>query len=258
MDARTRAELAQALRRRRAALLKEFFDAEADLRFIGEDREPELEERAQEERAARVLARLDDRTLREVTEVHAALQRLIDGTYGRCLDCGRTIPVPRLRAVPTAVLCVDCARRAEAAPSGAPAPEAPRHPGRLPADLEPLLDREVEAALRELVREDRRIDAQELRIVCRHGVVHLDGAVPSEAEHRMLLELVTDVAGCEDVVDRVRVSALPWERADRSRPAPSARTRPGRLEPVGTEDVVESTEEGLGYLAPDRPPPEEE
>jgi hypothetical protein len=74
----------------------------------------------------------------------------------------------------------------------------------------------------------------------------------------MLLKLVTDVAGCEDVVDRVQVNELLWERADRSRPVPPEHTRPARFEPVGTEDVVESTEEGLDYLAPDRPPPEEE
>ena len=258
MDVRTRAELAQVLRRHRAALLKEFFDAEADLRFIGEDREAELEERAQEDRAARILARLDDRSLHEIMEIHAALQRLIDGTYGKCIDCGRAIPPPRLRALPTALFCIDCARQEEATPRAAPSPAEPRHPGTLPADLEPLFDREVEEALWELVREDRRIDVQELRLVCRHGVVHLEGAVPSEGEHRMLLKLVTDVAGCEDVVDRVQVNELLWERSDRTPPVPHDRTRPARFEPVGTEDVVESTEEGLDYLAPDRPPPEEE
>jgi len=258
MDTWTRAELVQALRRQRAALLKQFFDAEADLRSIGEDREAELEERAQEERAARILARLDDRSLREITEIHAALQRMIDGTYGKCLDCGRAVPLARLRAVPTAAFCVECARQEEITPPGAPATMEPRHPGRLPPDLEPLLDREVEEALRELVREDRRVDVDELRLVCRHGVVHLEGAVPSEAEHRILLKLVTDVAGCEEVVDRVQVNELLWERPDRSRPAPRERTRPARFEPVGTEDVVESTEEGLDYVPPDRPPPEEE
>jgi DnaK suppressor protein len=258
MDARTRAELAQALRRERAALLKQFFRAEGDLRSIAEDREPELEERAQEERAARVLAGLDDRSLREIGDIHAALQRMIDGTYGKCLDCGRAIPLARLRAVPTAPFCVECAREEEVARPPGTATLQPRHPGRLPPDLEPLLDREVEEALRELVREDRRLDMDELEIVCRHGIVHLGGAVPSEAEHRILLKLVTDVAGCEDVVDHVQVNELLWERPDRSRPAPRERTRPARFEPVGTEDVVESTEEGLDYLPPDRPPPEEE
>jgi RNA polymerase-binding transcription factor len=257
MDARTRAELAQALRRQRAALLKRFFDAETDLRWIAEDREPELEERAQEERVARVLARLDDRSLREITEIHGALQRIIDGTYGKCLDCSRAIALARLRAVPTAEFCVECARQEEIAGPTGPATTEPRHPGKLPGDLELLLDREIEEALRQLVRQDRRVDIDELRLVCRHGIVHLDGTVPSEAEHQMLLKLVTDVAGCEDVVDHVQVNELLWERPGRSRPAPHERTRPARFEPVGTEDVVESTEEGLDYLPPDRPPPEE-
>jgi hypothetical protein len=99
---------------------------------------------------------------------------------------------------------------------------------------------------------------EELRIVCRHGIVHLDGAVPSEAEHRILVKLVTDVAGCEEMVDHVQVNELLWERADRSRPAPRERTGPARYEGVGTEDVVASAEEGLDWVAPDRPPPEEE
>jgi DnaK suppressor protein len=258
MDARTRAELTQALRRQRAALLKEFFGAEADLHSIAEDREAELEERAHEAYAARTLVGLEDRSLREVEAIHAALQRIIDRTYGWCEDCGRPIPVARLRAVPTTTSCVECARDEEAVPPTAPPSMEPPKPGRLPPDLEPLLDREVGEALRELVRGDRRIDADELRIVCRHGVVYLEGAVPSEAEHRMLQKLVTDVAGCEEIVDHVGVHELLWERADRSRPGPAERVRPARFEPVGTEDVVESAEEGLDYLPPDRPPPEEE
>jgi hypothetical protein len=34
--------------------------------------------------------------------------------------------------------------------------------------------------------------------------------------------------------------------------------RSSRVEPVGTEDVVESVEDGPDYIAPDRPPAEEE
>jgi hypothetical protein len=182
---------------------------------------------------------------------------MIDGTYGKCLDCGRAIPPARLRAVPTAAFCVDCAREEEIPRPVGPATMEPRHPGKLPADLELLLDHEVAEALRELVRGDRRVDTDELRLVCRHGIIHLEGAVPSEAEHQILVKLVTDVAGCEEVVDHVQVNELLWERPDRSRPAPHERTRPSPFEPVGTEDVVESTEEGLDYLPPDRPTPEE-
>jgi RNA polymerase-binding protein DksA len=132
MDPRTRIELAQALRRQRAALLKRFFDTETDLRSIAEEREPELEERAQEERAACVLAGLDDRSLREITEIHGALQRMIDGKYGKCLDCGRAIPLGRLRAVPTAAFCVECARQEEVTGPAGPAATEPTQRGKLP------------------------------------------------------------------------------------------------------------------------------
>jgi DnaK suppressor protein len=250
MDTRTRVEFAQQLRARRGALLKQFFGAEADLRTIAEDREPELEERAQEDDAARVLARLDDRSLHEVAEIHAALGRIIAGTYGRCLDCGRAIPLRRLRALPTTALCIECAREEESAPPTAPVAVEAAHAGRLPGDLDSLLDREVEQALRELVREDGRVDLDDVRLVCHHGVVRLEGAVPSEAEHRMLLKLVTDVAGCGDVVDHVHVSELFQE--------PTGRRRAARRPLSPTEDVFESAERGLDYRAPDRPPAEEE
>lgn len=38
----------------------------------------------------------------------AAIDRLIDGTYGLCLDCGATIAPARLRALPEVALCLGC------------------------------------------------------------------------------------------------------------------------------------------------------
>jgi DnaK suppressor protein len=42
--------------------------------------------------------------------VEAALQKLSDepDEYGLCSDCGDEIPLPRLKAMPYAELCVDC------------------------------------------------------------------------------------------------------------------------------------------------------
>ena len=42
-------------------------------------------------------------------EVDAALARVDDGTYGRCVVCGRPIPGERLGVRPTALTCVGCA-----------------------------------------------------------------------------------------------------------------------------------------------------
>lgn len=43
----------------------------------------------------------------------AALKRISDGTYGRCLQCNEWIPRARLEVVPYAPLCVGCQEAAE-------------------------------------------------------------------------------------------------------------------------------------------------
>ena len=53
------------------------------------------------------------RTLYEtVKEIDQALERLDDGSYGRCESCGQPIPAGRLLALPWAALCVPCSGRA--------------------------------------------------------------------------------------------------------------------------------------------------
>ena len=251
--------VAKALHERREALFREVEETEAGLRFIAEDRESELEERAQEERLAQLFARLDVRGKREIEEIDAALVRIDDGTYGVCTGCGGHIADARLRALPHTPLCLDCAQARE---TSGPVPlegaevEGPRS-GPVPADLGNLTDREMQTALRDQVRNDGRIDMDELRIVCRHGVVYLDGAVPSETVHQMLLKLVTDVAGFEEVVDRLQVKEILWERPDRAKES-VAEDKSTRLAPSYTEDVVASVEEGVDYIPPVEPPADEE
>jgi phage/conjugal plasmid C-4 type zinc finger TraR family protein len=64
-----------------------------------------------------------------------ALQRIADGTYGRCEECDEPIPPARLKAMPTATLCVRCqgaaesrASRAARAPQSAWEHEEAPHP----------------------------------------------------------------------------------------------------------------------------------
>ena len=47
--------------------------------------------------------------------VSRALERLGDGSYGTCVDCGTTMPDERLEAKPDADRCVPCQQRFEAA-----------------------------------------------------------------------------------------------------------------------------------------------
>ncbi len=45
--------------------------------------------------------------------IEDALQRLIDGEYGKCQECGEPISEGRLRVRPYAVFCVKCKTRRE-------------------------------------------------------------------------------------------------------------------------------------------------
>ncbi len=45
--------------------------------------------------------------------IEASLERIEDGSYGQCEECGVKIPKTRLNAIPYASLCVKCASRAE-------------------------------------------------------------------------------------------------------------------------------------------------
>jgi DnaK suppressor protein len=49
----------------------------------------------------------------EVAEIEDALRRIVDGTYGVCDMCGEPIPAARLRAAPSARLCLPCQKKSE-------------------------------------------------------------------------------------------------------------------------------------------------
>ena len=48
----------------------------------------------------------------EIGSVKRALERIAEGTYGECVQCGGEIAQGRLEARPEAALCIDCARQA--------------------------------------------------------------------------------------------------------------------------------------------------
>ena len=62
---------------------------------------------------ADLLARLEGRERHELDEIHAAQARLETGSFGVCEDCGGSIPLPRLRAMPWARHCLGCQAKDE-------------------------------------------------------------------------------------------------------------------------------------------------
>ncbi|MBJ44426.1 MAG: molecular chaperone DnaK [Planctomycetaceae bacterium] len=45
---------------------------------------------------------------RELSNVEAALEKMRDGSYGKCEGCNENIPLVRLQALPYATLCIEC------------------------------------------------------------------------------------------------------------------------------------------------------
>ena len=51
--------------------------------------------------------------VRELRAIDRALERIKEGVYGQCIECGCRIPYARLEAYPTAERCTDCQTRYE-------------------------------------------------------------------------------------------------------------------------------------------------
>lgn len=66
----------------------------------------------------------------ELARTENALERMREGRYGVCENCGTNIPMARLQALPYATFCIKCQREAEREGSG----------GRADADWGRLLD----------------------------------------------------------------------------------------------------------------------
>ncbi|MFY9823143.1 MAG: TraR/DksA family transcriptional regulator [Thermoanaerobaculia bacterium] len=56
---------------------------------------------------------LSDTERTTLLQIENALLRMDEGTYGRCSNCGQTINILRLEAVPWARFCIDCQELAE-------------------------------------------------------------------------------------------------------------------------------------------------
>lgn len=67
-------------------------------------------EQATEREGDEVLEDLGSSGLQEIRMIEAALDRIRQGTYGDCVNCGEAIEQRRLDLVPATPLCADCAR----------------------------------------------------------------------------------------------------------------------------------------------------
>ena len=102
-------EIADLLNAQLAELMKRTEAVEDELRHpLDADSSEQAVDLADDES----LAGVSEVLRREIREVRQALLRIEAGEYGACASCGGRIGLARLKALPTATLCIDCAARA--------------------------------------------------------------------------------------------------------------------------------------------------
>lgn len=61
----------------------------------------------------KLLETLGGQEQRRLNLIESALYQIESGRYGKCMSCGTKIPEDRLRAIPYALMCLDCKSREE-------------------------------------------------------------------------------------------------------------------------------------------------
>ncbi|HVF89755.1 MAG TPA: TraR/DksA C4-type zinc finger protein [Blastocatellia bacterium] len=91
-------------------------NAELNINRVAEDTYAGINDEIRDEADAALMgetadisAELVELKSKRVEQVDSALQRIDDGTYGVCENCGKKIAIKRLDADPAALYCIDCA-----------------------------------------------------------------------------------------------------------------------------------------------------
>jgi DnaK suppressor protein len=69
---------------------------------------PDPTDRASLESNRNFILRIRDRERKLIVKIEEALQRLEEGTFGVCEECGEKIGAARLKARPVTTLCIEC------------------------------------------------------------------------------------------------------------------------------------------------------
>ena len=105
-------QIEQSLMKRRKEILTHISELENGWHEL-QERDIEMEEEAQKLTIAEAFDRLDVRGKAEIEAIDLALGKIRLGSYGLCELCGDPVPVERLKVLPSARLCLDCAREYE-------------------------------------------------------------------------------------------------------------------------------------------------
>jgi DnaK suppressor protein len=105
----------EVLESRSRELIAEAESLYISLKKTGDNRDPmDSADFASSQYALEFMMKIQDRNRYVTKQIRAALNRIKNGEFGICEECGDDIGMGRLKAQPMTTLCVDCMRDMEA------------------------------------------------------------------------------------------------------------------------------------------------
>jgi DnaK suppressor protein len=174
----------------------------------GELQEPaqEFEESASKRTIAGGLEQIDYRTIEELRNIDAALEKMEKDQYGQCEICERAIGRKRLEAIPWARRCIGCAQQAESADNGVE--DGEEEADRMPL---PLSDSQLVDNIWDALDTEESLKTDGLEIASTDGVIELTGFMPDRRQHQIVLEIIEESSGISEIIDHIEVIDDRWE-----------------------------------------------
>ena len=107
-------EMKQSLHNCHAEIVKTFVANNESFKQIIESVDPkDFGDIASEDTDRKMLECMGEKDIKRMQLIESALARIEQGKYGKCIKCGKKIPEDRLRAIPYALMCIECQTASE-------------------------------------------------------------------------------------------------------------------------------------------------
>jgi RNA polymerase-binding protein DksA len=114
MDKETLDKMRESLLAQKRQILEQLATTNADFRAIVEEMDPkDFADVASDDIDRKMIEALGSQDIKRLKAIDAAISRIQLGRYGLCMKCTKKIPPERLKAIPYAVLCVECQKGEE-------------------------------------------------------------------------------------------------------------------------------------------------
>jgi DnaK suppressor protein len=107
------AKMRQVLITRRDALRKALAGDLCSLKELREQSSGDVVDFALDSVQDEINSQLAEVESRELSNIEVALEKMREGTYGKCEGCNESIPLVRLQALPYATYCINCQQEIE-------------------------------------------------------------------------------------------------------------------------------------------------